>query len=94
MSKHRYDAGDVVVLKSGAFRFGETNGSCRIVAVLPDAYGLTQYRVQFDGENCERRITHGDISHEGSVDLSKTSTATPLPSGSSWINVNTIKIKK
>ena len=94
MNKHRHNVGDVVVLKSGAFRSGETEGPCRIVSVLPDTNGLTQYRVRFEGENCERRITQEDISHEAAASVSDKSTPTLTPSGGSWVNLNTIKIKK
>jgi hypothetical protein len=94
MAQHRYGIGDMVALKSGAFRSRESTGLCRIVSVLPEAYGLAQYRVRFDAENWERRITQDDIDKDASPrTLTESDAVSAEPSGS-WVNLNKIKIKR
>lgn len=95
MSRHAYQVGDKVVLKSGAFRRGETESECRIVSTLPEAYGQVQYRVRFESENCERRVTEADI--DGDASTSAAGRQKPLATasgGGSWVNLNAIRIKK
>ncbi len=95
MGKHAYRAGDTVVLKRGVFRKDERYRSCSISAVLPEAQGLAQYRVQFSDECFARHITEADVDR----------TETPAcpqgtaPSASSsvegrWINPGSIRTKK
>jgi hypothetical protein len=94
MSSPLYSTGDTVVLKGGLFRKAETALTCRIASVLPEAQGVVQYRVRFGDETFERRVTESDIDR----------TATTAPKGqerpaspsatSSWVNLNTIKIRK
>ncbi len=95
MGKHAYRAGDTVVLKRGVFRKDERYRSCSISAVLPEAQGLAQYRVQFSDECFARHITEADVDR----------TETPAcpqgtaPSASSavegrWINPGSIRTRK
>jgi hypothetical protein len=93
MNMQRYNVGDTVVLKSGALRSRQTEIQCRIDSVLPDAYGLAQYRVRLEGEGCDRRITQEDIRHEASS-ASREQASAPALAGGSWVNSNTIKIKR
>lgn len=92
MPKHIYSVGDDIVLKSGAFRAGDPKTSCRIVSVLPSAYGLAQYRIRYAAENCERRITEDDI--DGKASKSALDTKAGTPTETSWINANMIRTRK
>lgn len=57
-----FAAGDVVILHSGLVKTSTDLRTCTIVSVLPSAdRGERQYRVQFDNENFERRVTESDI---------------------------------
>lgn len=94
MKNLRYQAGDLVFLKAGAFQAGEPNQQCRILSVLPDAYGRAQYRIQFGAENWERRITHEDIDHHLSERRSESDGPDETPVGGSWVNSSSIKIKR
>lgn len=94
MPHHRYRVGDKVVLKSGAFRTGRTDNLCEVEAVLPDAYGLAQYRIRFETEKLERRVTEEDIDHIASPAPTSNVDQTSLATGGSWVNTNSIKIKR
>ena len=94
MANPLYKAGDLVVLKGGAFRSGEAGSECHVVAVLPEAYGVIQYRVQFDNENCERRITQADIESTVSRTPGVPSDPSFPPPGGSWIKPMTIRTKR
>lgn len=93
MSTPRYRPGDVVVLKSGTLRNTPGEQSCRIMAVLPEAAGVHQYRVQFDGEGFERHVSEGDIDAAASK-ASTPAQAADLETGTSWIKPDALKIRK
>lgn len=92
MKNPRYKVGDTVSLKSGAFRNGH-GGECKVVSVLPEAYGLVQYRVLYAGENCERRVTEEDLQAVISSARRDELTAASSPQGS-WVDIAAIKTRK
>ena len=94
MIRHRYEVGDMIVLKDGFTRTVEAVRTCKIVAALPEFQGAPQYRVRFGNENYERRITEADIDAEST-------SAPPAPDmpdadvkGTSWVASLRIKTKK
>lgn len=96
MSKKHYNVGDKIVLKGGTFRSGRAEDVCSIVSIMPSAYGLSQYRVRFEAENCERRITSDDIDHLVSVTPARAPDlqASRRTDKGSWINGSAIKVGK
>lgn len=93
MSKPAYRTDDVVVLKGGMFRKADNDRTCRIKTVLPEAYGAIQYRVQFADENFERRVNQDDIE-KPAVRVADKVAQPSAASGSRWVNLSAIKIKR
>ncbi|TCL64623.1 cold-shock protein [Rhizobium sp. BK251] len=94
MPRHLYSVGDSVFLKTGGLRSPKSERPCRILSVLPETYGMAQYRIRFDDENCERRITEAEIDNELSTATGKKERSRPAASVSSWINPSAIKTRK
>ena len=94
MGKPAYRTGDTVVLKRGVFQKDESQRRCSISAVLPEAQGLAQYRVQFHHECFARHITEADVDKtETSASPDATRSATTVGEAR-WINPNSIMIRK
>lgn len=94
MSDPIYAVGDTVFLKSGILRTMSPELACRIISVLPEAQGVVQYRVRFGSETFERRVAEADIDRAASP-MSKGPGRPTSPSAtSSWVNPNSIRIKK
>lgn len=92
MPKHSYKIGDTVFLRRGPLRNAEPQGAGRVLAVLPSAAdGMSQYRVKFDTENCERHINAAEIDDDVSVGAEQNRAKA---STGSWINTKAIKINK
>jgi len=96
MVSRRYRPGDTITLKHGVLGSAQPSGSGNILSVLPAAQGFVHYRVRFQNENFERSIRQDDIDVVASP-------SSPLPSEvraasdsskSSWINSNSIRIRK
>ncbi|MCB5204643.1 cold-shock protein [Neorhizobium sp. T786] len=94
MSIPVYSVGDIVVFKSDLYRRSDNNRTCRIASVLPEAQGVIQYRIRFDDENFERRVTEADIDRVTEPPLKREERVTSPSTASSWVNLNAIKIKK
>lgn len=94
MSAPLYSVGDTVVLKSGFLRKAEPETICRIASILPEAQGMVQYRVRFGNENFERRVTEGDIDRAASSASMGEGRPTSPAITSSWVNLNSIRVKK
>lgn len=96
MRKNSYHCGDTVFLKSGALGNAQPDGPGRIVSVMPEAQGTVRYRVRFQHENFERSVALDEIDASMSTAsrLGKGESLSPRETGSSWINLNTIKIRK
>lgn len=94
MSNSSYFVGDQVVLRSGAFRKADNDRSCRVTSLLPQAFGVNQYRVQFEHENFERHVSADDIESSVSGSAGKVAGSASSTSNLSWINTNAIKIKR
>jgi hypothetical protein len=96
MSKTVYGVGDDIFLVGGPLRIGRPEGECRIVARLPDASGLAQYRIQSKGETFERRIVETDIDFERSQAPRATADhAAKHPDvKGSWLTAAKIKVHK
>jgi hypothetical protein len=94
MSGPIYSVGDTVVLKNGILRTLSPELTCRIVAVLPEAQGMVQYRVRFGSETFERRVSEADIDRAASPVSRGTGRPTSPSATSSWVNPNSIRIKK
>ncbi|RYC15360.1 cold-shock protein [Ciceribacter ferrooxidans] len=96
MGKPAYRTGDTVVLKRGVFRKDERQRSCTIGAVLPEAQGLAQYRVQFSDECFTRHITEADVDKTETPASSgvTTSASTSTIGEGRWINPGSIRIRK
>jgi len=95
LAHSRYQPGDNIVLRQGVFGSAQM-GAGRIVSVLPAAQGFIHYRVRFQNENYERSIRQDDIDVVASTS-SRCEPEVPANSDgriSSWINSNTIRIKK
>lgn len=93
MGRPNYKVGDMIVLKSGLTRTAKADKRCRISSILPNDHGHVQYRVQFDAENFERRITEADIDTGESP--SRVSQAAAKSDGAEpWLKFSSIKIGK
>lgn len=80
-----FAAGDVVILHSGLVKTSTDLRTCTIVSVLPSAdRGERQYRVQFDNENFERRVTESDIETLKEAAVREVSVVA-AGSGNSWL---------
>ena len=94
MQGPRYQIGDTIVLKRGIMGNTGPSGMCRIVSCLPEADGAAQYRVQFEGENFERRILQPDIDVEASTSKARTIGFEAESKSSSWINSTMITVRR
>ncbi|MBB3569180.1 cold-shock protein [Rhizobium sp. BK491] len=94
MQNPRYQIGDTIVLKRGTFGNFGPSGAGRIVSRLPEADGATQYRVQFEGENFERRVVQPDIDVEASTSKARNIGFAAESKSSSWINATMITLRK
>ncbi|MFC5757515.1 MULTISPECIES: cold-shock protein [unclassified Rhizobium] len=94
MAYRRYRPGDTVVLKHGVLGSTQPSGSGHILSVLPAAQGFVHYRVRFHNENFERSIRQDDIDVQASPSPPKLAQAAPEKPKSSWINANSIRIRK
>jgi hypothetical protein len=96
MVNRRYRPGDTIMLKHGVLGSVQPSGSGNILSVMPAAQGFVHYRVRFQNENFERSIRQDDIdvlaSH--SPPLPSEARAATESSKSSWINSNSIRIRK
>ena len=96
MAYRRYRPGDTIVLKNGVLGNTQPSGSGNILSVLPAAQGFVHYRVRFQNENFERSVRQDDIDvlASSSSPLPSEARAAPESSKSSWINSNSIRIRK
>jgi hypothetical protein len=94
MQNPRYRIGDTITLKRGVMRSTGPSGTCRIVSCLPEADGAAQYRVQFEGENFERRIFQSDIDVEASTSKALNIGSPAASNASSWINAAMITVRR
>lgn len=62
MAAHLYQLGDVIVLKQGAMRIARSNGSCKVLAILPELHGTKHYRVRFETETFDRSVSEHEIN--------------------------------
>ncbi|WP_332304522.1 cold-shock protein [Rhizobium sp. GR12] len=96
MRKNLYRSGDAIFLKPGVLKGDQPKGPGRVVSALPETQGAVRYRVRFQYENFERNIALDEI------DVAASSSSRPVEvegsssrdAGTSWINSNTIKIRK
>jgi hypothetical protein len=73
----------------------QPDGRGEIVSLLPETRGLNAYRVQFERETFERSIGEDDIDPDASSDPHFAPSSVPsAASRSSWINTNSIRMKK
>lgn len=95
MGRPNYKVGDVIVLKSGLTRTAAAEKRCRIAGILPNDHGHVQYRVQFDAENFERRITETDIDTGKSPCEASPEAVAKLSDGvGSWLKPSSIRVGK
>lgn len=95
MANRRYEPGDSIVLKQGTFGSAQPFGVGRIVSVMPAAQGFIHYRVRFSNENWERSVRQDDIDVlASSSPLAPIETPIAESPKSSWINANSIRIRK
>jgi hypothetical protein len=95
MAKAPYKVGDLVAIKSGPARTSRDDKRCKVVAMLPDAYGSTQFRVRCDDENFDRRVTGADIEPlEPAAQISRSAPKPASGAGEPWLKTSTIKIGK
>jgi len=94
MGKPAYRTGDTVVLKRGVFHKDESQRRCSISAVLPEAQGLAQYRVQFKDESFARHITEADVDRTETPASPGATRSASAAGEARWINPNSIRIRK
>ncbi|MBX4869391.1 MULTISPECIES: hypothetical protein [Rhizobium] len=94
MSRPSYKVGDMIVLKSGLTRTTEADRRCRIASILPNDHGHVQYRVQFPGENFERRITEDDIDLGESPRRASSEAAAKAGGAEPWLKFSGIRMGK
>jgi hypothetical protein len=64
MTMATFGIGDLVMLADGPLRTARAEGRFKIMAILPVANGMVQYRVRSESEGFDRRISSGDIDHQ------------------------------
>jgi hypothetical protein len=95
MSDTRYRPGDAIALRPRTLGGLEPQRMGRIVSVLPETRGSICYRVRFQNENFDRSVSQDDIDPTASTPRdADNKSAVNEKSGSSWINLNSIKTKK
>lgn len=72
MAAHLYQSGDLIVLKDGPLRVSRSNGSCKVLAALPESQGTKRYRVRFDSETFDRSVSEDEIDLTRSPQSGKT----------------------
>ncbi len=84
--------GDRVLLRDGISGSGRNRQACRIVSVLPAEHGEPEYRVRFEAENFERRITLSDIDGveppSGTAEKNEAAKA----KGEPWLKPSSIRV--
>jgi len=60
-STHRYAVGEHVQMLSGGLHSNRPAGPCVVVRLLPFEGSELQYRVQSQGENCERIVSETNL---------------------------------
>jgi hypothetical protein len=95
MARALYAAGDVVVLRDGPLRHGRGENTFKILAVMPDAYGQTQYRVRSESEGFDRRIVADEIDTDRSAaSRSKPAVERPKTGPEPWFKAAALKTSK
>ncbi|MBB4480002.1 cold-shock protein [Rhizobium sp. MC63] len=94
MGRPNYKVGDTIVLKSGLTRTAKAEKRCRIASILPNDHGHVQYRVRFDAENFERRITEADIDTGKSPCEASPEAVAKSDGAGSWLKLSSIRIGK
>jgi hypothetical protein len=89
-----YSVGDAVILKNDFLSGRNEERICFIAAVLPETQRLVQYRVRFDGEKFERRVTEADIDRAAEPSYAPEDAVGSSPAPSSWIKTGAFKIKR
>jgi len=83
---------DRVLLRDGISGTNRNRQACRIVTVLPAEHGEPEYRVRFEAENFERRITLSDIdgieTSSGTVEKQQQATVKAEP----WLKPSSIRV--
>ncbi|APO76298.1 hypothetical protein AM571_CH03507 [Rhizobium etli 8C-3] len=93
-AKPTYKIGDFVVLKSGLTRTAAADRRCKVVGVLPNDHGHVQYRVRFEAENFERRITSLDIDATESPPRISGAQVVQTSNAEPWLKTSSIKVRK
>jgi len=95
MAAVRYRSGDMIVLKSRTLGGAQSQGQGHVVALMPETQGAVRYRVRLQGENFDRSISEDDIDTQASATREPdTKSVAPRQSGSSWIDLSSIRTKK
>lgn len=95
MANGHYRPGDSIVLKPGVLGSTQPGGSARIVSVMPAAQGFIHYRGRFANEKWERSVRQDDIDALASQSpLAPIEMPVAESPKSSWINANSIRIRK
>ncbi|NKJ04592.1 hypothetical protein [Rhizobium lusitanum] len=93
MSRMKFSAGDVVVLKADLTRLKAAPRTCRIISMLPSDSAEAYYQVRFTHESFERRISEADIEQlcaDPVADSQNSTSARPEP----WLKPLTAGGKK
>jgi hypothetical protein len=93
LTRHLYSIGDTVTLKDGPIRLARSNGSCKVLATLPETGGSRQYRVRFESESFDRCIAETDIDPSRSK-ASARAPATPKKETTSWLKASSVRTAK
>ena len=92
MRKSYPRVGDRVLLRDGISGTNRNRLAFRIVTVLPAEHGEPEYRVRFDAENFERRVTLSDIdgieTSSGTVEKQQQATVKAEP----WLKPSSIRV--
>lgn len=96
MTKTSYGIGDKVFLLAGPIRNARAEGEYTIVGQLPEAEGMSQYRVKSISENFERRIVATDIDTERSRKPRGGEQPSPVRAQpkESWLKPSAVRIGK
>lgn len=96
MRKKSYQCGDTVYLKPGVLGNSQPTGPARVISVMPEGQGVVRLRVRFQHENFERSVAVDEIDAPASATSAPRMNEGPAvrEAGSSWINLNSIKIRK
>ena len=95
MGRAIYAIGDTVKLKADLFRRASSQGTGRIVGILPSDHGEVQYRIRLGEETYERRILASDIEAPDTV-ATRPVSVPRSPSGGNepWFKPSSIRVKK